>query len=147
MCLILKKTEAVLMTADKDFIVYKIVLRSHFANDEDEAESEQVSSMHQDFTYDANKMETMITDLYLGFGRSIFYDDQAHKAYNEASSYDLVNIRQGFHFAMKKERLTASALGELAEFIVPKGSKYYVDRTGLGVANQIIFTGRTFPKL
>lgn len=48
----------------------------------------------------------------------------------------------GFHFATTKERLTRTAFFRddllFKECIVPKGSIYYLDATGLGVANKII---------
>jgi len=54
-------------------------------------------------------------------------------------------IGDGFHSAKNPERFLnpiANYFGRglvIARFIIPKGSKYYLDNTGLVVSNQIIF--------
>lgn len=50
-------------------------------------------------------------------------------------------IAGGFHAAKNAERLQQN-LGysnAITEFIIPKGAKYFEDKTGLIVSNKIIF--------
>lgn len=48
-------------------------------------------------------------------------------------------IGPGFHSTVTKERAKpCSQLGELYQCIIPAGSEYYLDATGLCVSNQLI---------
>ena len=60
------------------------------------------------------------------------------------SSYDpeLIYIRKGFHSFVSKQRLIISYVSGsdniTVKFIIPKGSRYILDDTGLCVSNRII---------
>lgn len=58
---------------------------------------------------------------------------------------DLSNVRKklkclgaGFHSALSKDRLYVDGGEVTVKCVVPKGSEYYVDATGLCISNQII---------
>jgi len=85
-----------------------------------------------------------------------FFDERARNYYKETSQFSvddellylmllywmegLIFYTEGFHFALSPERLKGMGISKetIYEFTIPKGAKYYLDETGLGVTNKII---------
>lgn len=61
----------------------------------------------------------------------------------ESSSSYIIFVRDGFHSALTKERLSGRVMYHfnevLGEFLIPKGSEVYYGFSDLVVSNQIIF--------
>jgi len=70
------------------------------------------------------------------------YDRKATMHYYSSSSSDFLNkksiiIGPGFHAATTRERLGGGYLAKIYTFVIPEGSKYYEDVTGLIVSDTI----------
>ena len=65
--------------------------------------------------------------------------------WNVYDDYDdrLIYIRKGFHSYAIKDRITnlIQSMEKVVECVIPKGSRYVLDDTGLCVSNRIIIKG------
>lgn len=131
MCLIVKKgTKSEIITVD--LIVYKEIKRIEGFD--------AVSSLYYfGFVYEPNVLykQEIEHDSYQ------YYDDiaqDAYRKYRNSESRKLDSYGPGFHFATTRERLVDSDSRYIATFVVPAGSKVILDKTGLGITNQIMYT-------
>lgn len=143
MCLITQyKTPQIL---ENDLIVYKeMKYYDSYKN--------PLSSYHQGFTYELNKLYS--TTITFGSGTPISWQSYDIKSANAITSFlkgritdgqmvedVLICIVEGFHFFFTPERIpnhSYSHVRKIVECTVPAGSIIYKDSTGLGVSNQII---------
>lgn len=143
MCLIV--ANAVLHTAEEDIIVFKSgerVLNTF------------VTSMHsflRPFVYKKNVLnETSIREsnefnVFDSVVSEYMNTTCPGWRYKPFEFYNIKSFGQGFHFSFKKDRLTEGDFclrdRKIGVFKVPKGAQYYMDETGLGISNQIIYIG------
>lgn len=124
MCLVTHQTEPLI--AQKDIRAYKL-----FRKD--------LSSPHQGFQYERGKLyKTEFTFEVPGRwnGEFHYYD---HEAINYYEMIDpQLSIEKGFHGAINISRLGLKPHQIIIKYIIPKGSKYYLDGTGLIVSDQIL---------
>ena len=115
--------------AEEDMVVYKQGIK---------VEESVFSSGFFTFSYKQNTLyETKIKK-----GIFHYFDCIAERMYNNMEERYLQSFGAGFHSAFTKERFDTTGIpGEdsIAEFIIPKGSEYIKDETGLLVSNKIIF--------
>lgn len=138
MCLVVHR-DTQKKIAEEDIIVYK-ELRYIYEN--------VVSACYQDFEYVLNTFyKTEIKES----------EEQYHTCYDElddhtlSSTYenwtrnkDLVSYAQGFHSAMSQDRFKELSYynSSIYECVIPKGSEYYENLSGLVVSNQIIIKNK-----
>jgi hypothetical protein len=119
--------------AAEDLIVYKAL--SIFSPD-------YFCSIYRSFGYKVGQLyKTKITRSTNG----TVFDYQDDVTYENFDHKELIYISKGFHAANKKNRLSHEVDDDtkvLVECIIPKGSRYYTNRTGCVVSNQIIVTGK-----
>jgi hypothetical protein len=139
MCLItLQQTPSI---AEEDITVYKILHRK------------SKSTAYQYFEYEVGKLYLTEIEIVQKHEKWLAFDkialkwlDSISPNWSRRKPSNLICIEKGFHSAMNSERLTDKNDKKdniiynfiLWEFIIPKGSEYYVDGTGLCVSNQII---------
>lgn len=138
MCLITNQKEP--FVADRDIVCYKAL-------------SESAGSIYRDFVYIlGDTYETEILPAGMGYSHYAFdeEDSKALKLYRyvnedrlrKMSELGYVSFGQGFHSAKKKTRIKLDYDEFLYKCIIPKGSQYYVNPSGLMVSNKIIVKGR-----
>jgi hypothetical protein len=119
--------------AAEDLIVYKVL---------SVPSPDYFCSIYRSFGYKVGQLyKTKITRSTNG----TVFDSRDDIAYDNFDPKELIFIKQGFHSANKKLRLSHEVDDDtkvLVECIIPKGSKYYTNRTGCVVSNQIIVTGK-----
>ena len=127
MCLVVKKY-AKKKTAVEDIVVYKALRISPFNNKE-------LSSIYYGrFIYKFNTLyKTKIEETF----DIQFFDDISVDYYSKFDVNTLRSYGSGFHSAISLERLRNTFYSKY-KCIIPKGSKYIVDRTGLVISDQII---------
>jgi len=135
MCLITNQKKP--HTATCDMVVYKLLRKN------------ASSLYHSTMTYELGKLYK--TKIMLGTSKYCFDDedtDEVTKAYgcNWSYDYSIFSFGEGFHSAIYPDRFT-STVGHsfsgwqgkaIFECIIPKGSKYYKNPSGLIVSNKII---------
>jgi hypothetical protein len=128
MCLVTEQTKA--LTAKEDIICYKLV---------DEIYGEIRSVYVPSFVWIPNQLnQTKLVQTK----KHKPYDSRAAFAYPDPEMFpqlpkkNYTIISEGFHAAKFQERLDSNKT--LVRCIIPKGSKYFEDVTGLIVANQMI---------
>jgi hypothetical protein len=131
MCLILRRDE-ISSIAEEDIIVYKLMC---------EANSVTVKSPYLHYEYIFNKLyKTIIkeTDDFCYFDT---IDEYYYQNLNE--DVELKSLSEGFHSALTINRLlniNGTTDYPIYKCIIPKGSVYFKDETGLIISNQIIIT-------
>lgn len=135
MCLVTKQKEP--KTTKKDIVVYKIVDISY------EEETSAVYSIYYgcrwipgeikevDLLYENNKAWDVCEK----------YDILSSQSYNwkEIEEETFTEVSDGFHAAIKKNRLRASYRAEHRRFLIPAGSLIFTDKTGLIVSNKMMY--------
>jgi len=68
-----------------------------------------------------------------------FFDKECMDFYEEdiKKGKQYTSVSEGFHAALTEDRLFVTADSPPRKFLIPKGSEYYLDATGLIVANQM----------
>lgn len=135
MCLITDQKRAFI--AEKDITVYKLL-------------EGNMLSPYTNFTYEVGKLYKTTIKRELEEDRCCFdrrdHYDISKKWPNWPNDSSLKAFGRGFHAALKKERLMSNDVdtyyGDIYKCIIPKGSKYYVNISGLVVSNQIIVTNK-----
>lgn len=135
MCLHTKQLKP--FTAKKDIHVFKLVCKLLFSDD--------FRSPFQSFIYTVNEFNR--TELL--FSKSVSsFDPIATSDRDSMASNGIkfITISSGFHAISTKLRVKTTNISELTliDAIIPKGSLYYKDNTGLIVSNQIIITNKAF---
>lgn len=123
MCMTINKKKFELLTAEKDITVYKVVARQN--NEYGNKKSNTVISCVYKYIYVKNEINKTIKIT-------------PRKMYkNSKSAY----IYEAYHFYIKKQILFMNFNSRnIAEFIIPKGSQYYIDKNKkTGVSSNIIF--------
>lgn len=139
MCLVVHR-DTQKKIAEEDITVYK-ELRHIYEN--------VVSACYQDFNYTLEKLyKTEITKetpneiIHTCFD----YKDSVvlMEAYGDfwRTNVDLVSYAQGFHSASDQNRFKVSYYTSIYECVIPKGSEYYENLSGLIVSNQIIIKNK-----
>lgn len=130
MCLI--TTQEKCKIANKDIICYKLVLEG----------KHKFVSVYFPFSWEPNKVYKQ----ELNVEKTIYYqvfDTLVENHYlreylNSYNKPELISVTNGFHAAKEKKRFNNDNwVGVMAEVIIPKGSEYYEDETGLIVSNQM----------
>lgn len=132
MCLITEQRR--LLTATEDMVVYKLF-------------EDKFYSPFRGFKYEKGKLYRTVFRL----GNENCFDAIDAEYFNNTYGInwrifigsEFKSIGQGYHAALKRKRLYS---GEkylpknrtIRKCIIPKGSKYYLDPTGLIVSNQIL---------
>jgi hypothetical protein len=136
MCLITKQKRVKI--AKEDIKCYKNLAET--------ADSNTVRSIHYDFTWAMGKVEK--TKLKRVFQKIIGADTVATDKYDvsrpdEEILKEFTAIGPGFHACLTIKRARQNANGGTYQFeaIIPKGSRYYMDSTGLIVADQMMIKG------
>lgn len=134
MCLITEQEECFI--AEDDIICYKVLLK----------DNNRFNSIYFQFKWIVDKLnKTKLTKQKQNFANCCFLDNESHDCYIELySKSDLLNsINEGFHAILKLGRFGNMQYYPLGSVIckmsIPKGSEYFLDRSGLIVANQMIF--------
>lgn len=70
-----------------------------------------------------------------------YLNEKYGKAWSAGQVKKLKCIGAGFHSALTKERLRGEVGEHLYECVIPSGSSYFLDETGLCVSNRIIIKG------
>ena len=131
MCLIVTKKTKVKI-AKTDMVIYKLFKNKIYDN--------AVFSPYFSGTYTFGALYK--TDLSLS-GEFSYFDDISHRAYTKYYERELLSYGKGFHGIKTLERLRkVSNIWNKYCFkcIIPKGSEYVEDSTGVIVSNQIIVT-------
>ena len=115
--------------AEEDMIVYK---EGKFPHNEKLFQSALRPFFYRKFSL--YKTEILESGSQAGYDNIVtnFY-------YSSKSDRKIYSFGQGFHSALELKRLSGSSFYRNAEFIIPKGSEYIKDETGLLVSNKIIF--------
>jgi hypothetical protein len=136
MCLITKQKRVKI--AKEDIKCYKNLAETTDPN--------TVQSIHYDFTWTMGKVEK--TKLKKVFQKIIGADPIVTDKYDTHRSdeeilKEFTAIGPGFHACLTIERARQNADAETSRFeaVIPNGSRYYVDSTGLIVANQMMIKG------
>ena len=132
MCLVILKTDKA-KVAEENIKCYKLV--------------EQISDkyarsiiFHHDWEIDKLYEVDMVVVNNVVY-RSDFFDDLATETYLKYEFSDLKMVKSGFHASLNIERNGKWSNFDNCEFIIPKGSTYYTDESGLVVSNKMIYTG------
>lgn len=131
MCLITDQKKPKI--AEEDMTVYKILLKSMGT----------YSTMFELFKYDLNVLyETTIKKSSDISCLDDIDEDALKKTFGQwKKNPKLIAYGQGYHSAYEAERLKSLANefdGVIMECVIPKGSKYYDNISGLVVSNQLI---------
>ena len=141
MCLVVHR-DTQKKIAEEDIIVYK-ELRHIYEN--------VVSACYQDFNYILEKLyKTEITKETPNEVIHTCFDckdaEVLMKAYGDSwrINEDLISYAQGFHSAMSQDRFKELSYynSSIYECVIPKGSEYYENLSGLIVSNQIIIKNK-----
>lgn len=134
MCLITKQTEPFIAT--EDMTVYKVV------------RLDRTPINYGGITY---RDGDIITADIERSNRPKAHDPIVSEHYNiDLGAYTLIPQLErnnlyaygpGIHVYMSKERANALYIPVLLECIIPAGTKYYIDETGLGVTEKLIVVG------
>ena len=123
MCLVTKQRKAKI--AKKDIVCYKLL-------------ADYLSSIY--FACSYRKGVLMRTDLQVHKAvkgdMNECFDNSCYKLYYPYTGQTNI-ISQGFHAALSVKRLKGKGWS-IYEFLIPAGSEYFIDKTGLIVSNQII---------
>jgi len=121
--------------ATEDLEVFKAIVVAYFEP------KNHCSSIYKDFSYVFDKLyKTEMKES----------DDGAYFDYTDRIAYELINpktkfITSGFHSTSTKQRLNDHirySFQKIVKCIIPKGSMYYINKTGCIVSNQIIVTNK-----
>lgn len=136
MCLI--TTQKVPFIADRDIVCYKAIRerggllwaihQDHFRYDIDvlyETEIQEIKTGDRVFAFD--RTDSMALGIYG------LYDKKLQKM----DELGYVSYGPGFHSAQKPERFVENDPDDIYECIIPAGSEYYVNPSGLMVSNKI----------
>ena len=125
MCLIININSRI-RTAKEDIVVYK-----YFNKDS------SLTTPYMNYVYKVNKLyvTTIVIDK-IKFTECIFFDEIVLCNYN-INGY-VKEISDGFHSVSELRRVNRYNHKTIRRCIIPKGSKYYKDKTDLIVSNQII---------
>lgn len=141
MCLVVHR-DTQKKIAEKDITVYK-ELRHIYEN--------VVSACYQDFNYRLEKLyKTEITKETPNEVIHTCFDckdaEVLMKAYGDSwrINENLVSYAQGFHSALAQDRFKELAYynSSIYKCVIPKGSEYYENLSGLIVSNQIIIKNK-----
>ena len=141
MCLVVHR-DTQKKIAKEDITVYK-ELRHIYEN--------VVSACYQDFNYTLEKLyKTEITkETHNEVIHTCFDCEDSEvlmKAYGDSwrINEDLISYAQGFHSAMSQDRFKELSYynSSIYECVIPKGSEYYENLSGLIVSNQIIIKNK-----
>ena len=136
MCLLTYQKEPKILT--EDLVVYKILERDFRAY------------TFKHFVYKVKKLyKTVITKIEINSYEDdfLFCDDLDQNYYKPLikdlnyKEGEIVAIQEGFHSAKSVERVKQISVYSdpfIVKCIIPAGSEYYEDETGLCVSNQII---------
>ena len=128
MCLVTKQKRVKVLK--EDLVVYKLL----------EERNNELSAWMYCFIYEIGVL--YVQEMKVDNDSDSYHDDEVSEAYNftqaefQTATMDMTHVHEGFHFATSENRLIDYE-AVLCECIVPKGSRVYFDKTGLGVANQI----------
>lgn len=125
MCLVVKNDTEIL-SAKEDITVYKTLRRN-------------LKSLYHNHQYELNKLSPTRNIYFMKFSSTrIFYaDSESASFYLDIKEKKVVS--EGFHFYSSLDRIGEILFDEvIVECTIPKGSKYVLDETGLGVASRII---------
>ena len=139
MCLVVHR-DTQKKIAKEDITVYKeLIYLSEY----------QVGTCYQDFEYVLEKLyKTEITKETPNEVIHTCFDckdaEVLMKAYGDSwrINEDLISYAQGFHSAMSQDRFKVSYYTSIYECVIPKGSEYYENLSGLIVSNQIIIKNK-----
>jgi len=144
MCLITRRRE--LSIAEEDIIVWKVLrydLKSHiefFRYEEDVLYETEIKELSKDTViraYDEISSK-YLNKHYEGWSKRFLVEGDAIITY-DGGREDLIYIGEGFHSSLSRERLgKVESYLRLRKFVIPKGSLYYEDETGLMVSNRIM---------
>ena len=141
MCLVTKQKRAKI--TKEEMRVYKFLHRN----------AEKYYSPYQDKQWLVGKLEKTKIKRTNDEEEMGFFDKKAINNYKAISQFScradeilycgvegLIFYKEGFHFALTAKRLMDASINkeDIYEFIIPKGARYYLDETGLGVTNKII---------
>jgi len=140
MCLITIQNDPCI--AQEDLIVYKSFLKNTDEN--------IFKTPFQFFTYEINKLyetEIKLVKKTEFIGIEAFDNDSIDKSKLDFDVHKYINvISNGFHSLKEPDRIDDDSIYELdlkiVECIIPKGSIYYTDNSGLIVSNKIIITNK-----
>ena len=147
MCLITKQREAVVAAAD--IVVYKLFIR------------DSLTTLHRNYTYESDGVHqtefTFSDDLFVPLDYKVddwlwetypdLRPDWSAGAYHLSDAAGCISVQQGFHSYGSTERAKYNKTDQYLQdesnvviraCIIPTGSLYYEDETGLLVSNQII---------
>jgi hypothetical protein len=128
MCTAILKGQKPLI-AEKDIIVYKASYKE---------ENENIfTSMFERYRY----LKENLHRAEMTFTNDFCVSDRVEQDYVEdRGEENFLFVKKGFHSFVSIERIRKEySGGEVAEFIIPKGSKYYSNECGNIVSNAIIF--------
>lgn len=137
MCLITRQREPYI--AETDITVYKILRLNEFENTFHSAYYNLYDSNGYGMLYELGKLyETTIKKEYDGQP----FDQRAKINARNIPYQDRISYGQGFHSAIKENRLDAeqSPYYKKFECTIPKGAEYFLDETDLCVSNKIIIS-------
>jgi hypothetical protein len=151
MCLLTEQKEPKI--AETDITVYKIV--------ELQSTDLYAYAIFRNFTYETNVIYNIEIEETDDIDNISWFDDEVGQKYLTSDGIPIESISrmeykrlyitnklpfkifgQGFHSAKTRKRLTPLFNGRIAVFIIPKGSKYYEDKSDLLVSDKIKFTGK-----
>lgn len=148
MCLITE--QRIPFIAEEDMIVYKVLtsdLQSAFYRNLVEVDStiygvyySSVSRFQYELgkLYETEILESRGSSCYDGIDTDALYQNYGSSWLRKVGD-ELISYGQGFHFAFEKDRLTElEDYNVIVECTLPKGTEYFENVSGLGVANQII---------
>jgi hypothetical protein len=130
MCLVLRK-DTKISIAEEDLIVYKKIGK---------ITDNTISSYNRNYVYEFDKL--YVTDIKEDNSRELQYHDiTSLEYYRKLDKNNLKSLGSGFHSYAYPER--QEKYYTLQKCIIPTGSDYYQDETGLVISNKIIITKET----
>lgn len=129
MCLITYQRKAKI--TKEDIVVLKEVLRTDDPN--------VYISRFNRFLWKKNVMETQVLEVKRVIRKKAnFYDNIANDSYSRDYKFLVTSVSKGFHAAKNKDRITFQLRSVIKEFLIPKGSLTFEDKTGLIVSDHMM---------
>jgi hypothetical protein len=126
MCMIINRNE-IPKVAEKDIEVFKVF----------QLEGGTLNAPYQTFKYELDTLYQTEIGEETDFWEQCPFDDEERQDYRNEDARDIIYISTGFHSAVSAERLGNPYNRIILKCIVPKGSLYLINKSGLMVSNQI----------
>jgi hypothetical protein len=130
MCMMINRNEFPKIVEQEDIEVFKAFYI--FAG--------KLCSPYQTFEYEPDTLYHAEIGEEHNYNEQCPFDEKERDDYSNDPSYSIKYISTGFHSAVTSERLGELYNKVIVKCIVPKGSLYLTNRSGLMVSNQIFIS-------